>query len=418
MNLDSSRWEKPAWVSWLGLFFASLVVAVGTAWAFQRGANDFNVFYVAWKHVFDGEGSLVYHRSPDRFLYAPGFAWILAPLAALSRDAALAVWCFLKAGSVAYLVRALGQFCLREKFGWGRELTVAQWGLAAWGLVFVTRPYLIDAQYGQVNLLILASCVWALTSHFDPGKSSWKSAVPWFVLAISAFAKIFPGPLLLIPWLVRRGIDRKRLRWEMLGAILGSIFILLIPVATEGVDGTIALYWEWRDALVSRGFPKESHNQSFAALLHHYFSQHTTHIIAHGPKWVKLGTGWLSDQAIGTLSLAWTFGTMGILLGWLFSARKKLPSAWIAVVIGLLIIPSHLVWKPYFVFTMPLAVVGMFSARNVYQKLALVVAFMAINMTGVDFLGHPMAGYVEATSVFLLAHLLLLVVTARLARTR
>ena len=63
----------------------------------EHGAPDFTVFYTAWHLVLEGRGAEIYRESPDRFLYAPGFAWLLSPLAWLPRSAALAIWCFAKA---------------------------------------------------------------------------------------------------------------------------------------------------------------------------------------------------------------------------------------------------------------------------------------------------------------------------------
>ena len=40
---------------------------------------------------------------------------------------------------------------------------------------------------------------------------------------------------------------------------------------------------------------------------------------------------------------------MGLILGLDTSGHKFVPLSWIAILIGLLIIPSHLIWKPYFV---------------------------------------------------------------------
>ena len=119
----------------LGVFAASLVVAMGTLWAFQRGANDFTVFYHAWQMVLDGRGALIYHfqETPDRFLYAPGFAWLLSPFGLLPRSVALAIWCFAKAAVIGYLV---AEFKPRRDSRGARDLAAS--GIAALG-VFCSR---------------------------------------------------------------------------------------------------------------------------------------------------------------------------------------------------------------------------------------------------------------------------------------
>jgi hypothetical protein len=129
------------------LALASLVTAVGTLWAFQKGASDFSVFLAAGKLVLTGQGMDIYARSPDRFLYAPGFAWLMAPLAFLPRELALALWCFAKAAVVGGVIAR------------GLRVRAGQIALAAWAVVLLARPVLIDFQYGQVNLFILGAGV-------------------------------------------------------------------------------------------------------------------------------------------------------------------------------------------------------------------------------------------------------------------
>ena len=87
------------------------------------------------------------------------------------------------------------------------------------------------------------------------------------------------------------------------------------------------------------------------------------------------------------------------------------PIKWIAVTIGLLIIPSHLVWKPYFVMSIPLAVLALRQSvqRKSWRSWALVVVlFIGINLTGFDFVGHELGAHLEAGSILLVMHLVLL----------
>src|SRR5688572_26271382 len=99
----NERIEIPPALAFLLLSAVGFLVALGTWWAFQRGGHDFNVFYHAWKLVLSGQGQIIYQESPDRFLYAPGFAWLFAPLAWLPRDLALALWCFGKAAVIGFV---------------------------------------------------------------------------------------------------------------------------------------------------------------------------------------------------------------------------------------------------------------------------------------------------------------------------
>ena len=399
-------------LSTLGLFFAGMIVALGTAWAFQRGGKDFNVFYQAWSLVLNGRGVEVYMESPDRFLYAPGFAWVLAPLALLPRDLALALWCLVKAASIGLVIRAIASRLTLPRF--------AALGICAWSVVFVARPLLIDFQYGQVNLLIFSACIWALLTHFNERASARQSGLAWGVLAVAALSKIFPLPLLIVPFLVTTGISPKRIKAERIGIVSGLALIFLIPFLTESFSQWKYLLWSWKNALQLRGFPLESHNQSFAALLYHYGSGIATHVISKGPSDVLLGAKFFSLPVLGLLSMFWSFSTMGFLLGWIVSGSSKSPLRWLAVAIALVIIPSHLVWKPYFIFGMPLVVLVLEDFYRTTEKRSLefkgtiiLVVFFLMNFSGFDFIGEYWSGRLESASIFLICHCVLLVLVLR-----
>ena len=98
-------------------------------------------------------------------------------------------------------------------------------------------------------------------------------------------------------------------------------------------------------------------------------------------------------------------------LAWLNPSAHKAPHQWTAVLIALLIVPSHLVWKPYFVFSIPvaiLALVRVIQARSYKGGALLGLIFLSFNFTGFDFLGGTLAGYLESASLFLLNHLILI----------
>ena len=413
MNFDSRR-DRAALVGLAGFFITGLIVAVGTAWAFQRGANDFNVFYEAWRLVLDGRGSGVYTSTPDRYLYAPGFAWILAPLGVFPRNIALAIWCFAKAGAIGLVLQTFRRAFNNQGLTWG---TMA----CAWATLIVARPLLIDFQYGQVNTFILAACVWAVVPRFNLSRASSWDGIRWAVLAIAALAKIYPLPLLVVPWVVTHGISEARLRRERWGVAIGLGLIFSVPMISLGWGGTLNLLLGWRDALVARGMPMESHNQSFTALLHHYFAGEATHVISRGWEQVKFGFGWISPGTLSLLTLAWTFGTLGIVLGWLVAGPAPSPVRWSGIAVGLPIISSYLIWKPYMVMALPAAILALRDTivdhlrdESIARFCVLVVIFAGLNLSGFDFVGNELSGRFEAASGLLLMHLMLL----GLVRTR
>lgn len=397
-----SRWVR--YLPALGAAILCTLIGVGIFRAFTRGANDFAVFYEAWKLVLQGRGLEIYRVSPDRFLYAPGFAWLLAPLALLSKNTALAVWCVGKTAILMVMIWALGLH-LNRKSG------MHALGLGAWGVILVARPFLIDLEYGQVNLIILGACFWGLLGHFKKEDSVLEDAIRWMFLTFAAIAKLFPLPLLLMPWLITSGIPNRRLRIERISTLIGVLIILLIPATSVGFSGAFQLVLGWREAVLAKGLPLESHNQSFIALLYHYLSGHPTHILSEGGKALFLGPEILTENTILWVSLFWSCFTLGVSLGWIVAGSRHHYLKWIAIMIGLLIIPSHLVWKPYFVMSIPLAILLLHwvieQKKRVYFFITFILFFL-INFTGFDFVGHQWGSYFEAASILLVTHLTLL----------
>jgi hypothetical protein len=391
-----------------GAAVLSLVIAFGVFDAFSKGANDFSVFYEAWRLVLIGRGAEIYKVSPDRFLYGPGFAWCLAPFAALSKNTALAIWCAAKIMAVGFIA---AEFSKRLK----HVDSILSLGLSFWGVAFVARPLLIDFSYGQVNLFIVAASVWALLGRNTLKPSPYEDVACWGVLTWIALSKLFPVPLLVIPWLVTRDIRQDRIKNERLGVFLGFVIVLLPPLFSLGWGGFWELLLGWKDALISRGLPLESHNQSFTAFLYHYLSGHPTQILSEGATPLFLGWASLSTSQIGLLSLFWTTLTLGFALGWIFSGSKHEAIKWSAVTIGLLIVPSHLIWKPYFVMSVPLAIIfihQVYKKTNWTSYLAAIGIFMGINLMGFDFVGHNWAAHIEASSVLLFMHVILIFLVA------
>ncbi|MEO5968783.1 MAG: hypothetical protein ABIQ95_02550, partial [Bdellovibrionia bacterium] len=128
-----------------------------------------------------------------------------------------------------------------------------------------------------------------------------------------------------------------------------------------------------------------------------------------------LGWASLSTSQIGLLSLFWTTLMLGFGLGWICAGSKHESLKWSAIAIGLLIVPSHLVWKPYFVMSIPLAILfihQVYKKNNWISNLGAVAIFMGINLMGFDFVGHNWAAHIEAGSVLLFMHLILIFLVA------
>ena len=385
----------------LPIFAIGALVTVGTYWSFERGGQDFSVFYEAWRLVINGHGAEIYTKSPDRFLYAPGFAWVFSPLAFFPKAVALAIWNLAKATAIYAVIQAFGRKIFEESAATEKPLSAdSALAIAAGAFVLLARPLLIDLQYGQVNTFILAGSVWALLSFFAKRPDPARISLSWFMLGIVGVSKLFALPLLLLPWFrPRNEITQKAKLFSVLGVVVAGA----VPILTMGFSGAFSLFLAWREALISKGLPFESHNQSFIALLDHYFTTDPTHIIALGWKWVVLGHSLLSMQTITELSLGWAFFFMGVLLYWIIRVRTD-ALRWIAVATALLFVPSYLVWKPYFVLSYPLAVLLLWQYGS-SKKWLLVPGFIAMNLSGFDVMGGYWAARLESASIFLLVHL-------------
>ncbi len=413
----------------------------GSAYAFTRGAGDFAVFHAAWKLALEGKGATLYHATPDRFLYAPGFAFLFAPLGWISEKVALAFWCALKAFALVLVLRRALRLEAHSENSTDVELKAdgaariepelyicrdagkkfPAW-IAALAVIIVARPLMIDFQYGQVNTWILLACWAALLGRAERASSGsertssgqehlLQTFFEWFALAVAGWAKLFPLPLLLLPFLP--GSLTPGRRSERLGVILATVAIFGLPLVL-GFDTAWALHLDWWKALHERGLPLESHNQSLSAVLHHLFTGQPTHIISLYASRNLTWFHWFSLETVQKLTLAWAAISGGVLLGWLLTRRDR-STVWSALLIGGLILPSHLVWKPYFLMAMPAALVALSklsgmkpSPSRVRVWLPLLLGFALINLTGFDLMGLELAARLEGSGAFLVGYLMIL----------
>lgn len=408
------------------LYFLFLVLAAvlsfGTVRAFQHGGFDFNVFYGAWQLVLDGQSEKIFLKSTDRFLYAPGFAILLSPLAVLSRDWSLGLWTLLKTFALGTILAN----CIRLQ-----QLTVPSTDLkdvtrlrilALAAAIFLARPLLVEYEYGQVNLFVLATTLWALTALSDPRSSKSELLSAWFAATFFAITKILTLPILLLPLIYsKRPLTKIWQQPAVLGVMLGGAITILSPLLVVPSQVALQLYSQWGQSLLARGLPLETHNQSFAALLYHYASGGPTpiHALSGGP--LHLGSKLLSSVEIQLLSNAWTFLATSLLFGLIASTGSQKPLRKTAAILGMAIVPSYLIWKPYFIFGIPLAGHVFFNTFNSKTKGPLVCAlalFIAINFLGFDFIGYQLSGPIEAASPLLLCHLVLLTLSSQVDRSQ
>lgn len=380
-----------------------IVLALGTSWAWTRGGHDFKVFYHAFEEVYAGRALTVYTSvgSPDRYLYAPGFALLLAWMGALPFGLGFGLWQALQWFSAFLIAQSLYRLA-REG---GLDRPNAERAVAI-GFAFGLRALLIDLQYGQVNLIILAVCLRALHElSLARARPTLAIGGSWAALAFCAVAKIYPAPLLLLPW-ISRGAG---VRAALLGSAVGLVVILGAPFVFLGPADGVELYSRWFAALAAKGLPLESHNQSWIAGCVRWLTLEPVHVMGWGYHLTPLGLGWLNAAEARRLGAALSVISVGLLLHRLL--RFRFDDEWVLDRSGqlflLLLLPGYLVWKPYFVLCIP---AGAAWAAHVLKqgksgKLRAAVgslAFVLINLTSIDVIGAWAGGRFEAASAMLL----------------
>jgi len=208
-------------------FICASLVLILTAWgwsrAFEVGGQDFHVFHTAWQHILQGNESRIYTHSPDIFLYAPGFAWLLAPLGALALNPGLITWLLLMTLALAALVFVLTQALEREKIQLPK--TVTPFLLVLLSIIACTKALQINVRYGQLNLFLLLSATWALTTYIYKQKqnTSFALRLSWFILGALGVSKLILVPLFFIPAVdLLNPRRRKRALDAMIFGILGA----------------------------------------------------------------------------------------------------------------------------------------------------------------------------------------------------
>jgi hypothetical protein len=386
--------------------FLGAVLAVVLFWSlwngYSRGGQDFRVFHYAGRLVLEGRWDALYTEGPDRYLYAPGFAFLIAPLAAIPVGAALAIWLGLTLTAFGAAMRMLAK----------RTGVVP----VLFAILFAVRPLAIDLRYGQVNLMILSASVWALLTWFgrDQDRKTRRAlGLSWLVFAMAAFAKIYPLALFLFPALALfrgDGERRSRARIAFLGAGIGAAVLLIPPLFMAGI------YPHWFDALARKGLPTGPHNQSFLAALVRIF---------RGEPFYALGLGGVALRFPGTaLSLSatrmiWLFFAATMTVALAFLAGRKEPNAdrtplIASLGLALCFLPAHLIWKSYFVLGIPLWAALFHEAekdpsyrRRIIGPAIVLGGFLAF--TSGDFIGARASAWIEATSPFLWVHLIAIV---------
>ncbi|MBC7386768.1 MAG: DUF2029 domain-containing protein [Cryobacterium sp.] len=362
---------------------------------YYHGGQDFRVFEAAARFAREEKWDALYHEGPDRFLYAPGFAIIFAPFTILPTPIFHAIWLGFTALSFFLVMKYFA-----KKVGAVPVL---------FATLFSMRAIWIDLRYGQTNLLIFSAALFALLVWVDSCSRLRTLGISWFLLGVGIVTKLYPFALLAFPAVrlarsfFSNSSDRRPWLRDFTAvacAVLGGLTLLLLPfIFAPGFGGFLC--GEWMDALARKGFPTDTHNQSFLAFLYRAFS---------GEPFQSLGLGATPlrspFQFLGTteIKLIWGVATLGmgglfLLESWRASnAQNKIKN--VAYGMALCFLPAHLIWKSYFIFGMPL--VAVLAARG--KWLPLIILGCVLSFSSNSILGAVPAAWCEALSLFLWVH--------------
>ncbi len=190
--------------------------------------NDFSVYYTAAHAVLEGLDPYATRGPSGRpYIYPPGFAVLLAPLAALPYPVAAVLWTVL--GFAAVLTSLW--LCL-DLLGVARGATA--WILGGFTLVCSGRMLDGELGNGQANywvLLGIAASVWLVARR--------RAALGGFALAFAIVAKL--TPLLLVPYYAMRR------EWRACAGVAAGIAILggLLPALALGPRAALDANRAW-----------------------------------------------------------------------------------------------------------------------------------------------------------------------------
>ena len=231
-------------------FLPLLIVVVAALLGALRGADrsqistDFLRYHRAGRLVLTGRADLIYDaaflaeqsvyardREPGgdplrefEFKYAPAFAVMMAPLAALPPRAASVLWMAGIAASIAWMFVVLWRWC-----GQG----ISAWWLAL-PLLVLARPVWSNVQLAQVNAYSLVPATVGLV-FVARGRDRAGGAL----IGLGAVVKYMPALLLI--WLAWRR------RWTALAWAGATIVLLgvLLPAIVLGPRGSVDCAREW-----------------------------------------------------------------------------------------------------------------------------------------------------------------------------
>ena len=210
---EATRARQFAWLA-MGIYIAGLGIS-----ATLRTQGDFNVYYRAGHRVLHGL-AIYPPADSDRFLYAPVFAILFAPLAAIPRHVAQFGFFAVNAFSLIELIIGAGVIL----FGRERRLPAA---LIVVPVLLSFRFIGNNIEHGQINLPTIALIVWAII-YAGESRDGWAGLMLAAAILIKPFAVLAALHLAI------------RRRFGALGwAVAAGIALIVVPIVIFGPHGWI-----------------------------------------------------------------------------------------------------------------------------------------------------------------------------------
>jgi hypothetical protein len=222
---DATRARRYAWLA-LGLYLAGLGIS-----ATFRSQGDFNVYYRTGHRVLHGL-AIYPPTDSDRFLYAPIFAILFAPLATLPRHLAQFAFFLVNAFSLIGFILGAGVILFGRERQLRAELIVVPVLLS---FRFVDNNF----DHGQINLPTLALIVWGII-YAEESRDAWAG------LMIAAAILIKPFAILAVLHLAIRK------QFAVLGwTVAAGIALMLAPIVVFGPHGWLDQTGAYATAIAS-----------------------------------------------------------------------------------------------------------------------------------------------------------------------
>ncbi len=366
------------------------IVAISSGKQLRRvnTRGDVEVYIHAARLVMAGEDlyAVPEPRGRQPYLYLPLFAFLAIPLALVSIQLAVVVWCALSVALAWWIVVAFYRAMTGRPFS---ELSPkARWVVGFFSILLTARALLYHFDLGQANIAVMAVAMLGLT-----WVAAGRSLAGGAAIGLAAVLKIIVLPL-WIPFVVQ---GRLRVVAGICGGVLAG---LLLPALYLGFDVNLSYlrYWVTEvilpvdDLRATRHWPLNM-NYSLAAQVYRFFGG----VVAfeHDGRLYSVTIARLPDpvlHALGRLTPIVTAAAIA-LYAWFNRKRPSLAAVWGSVALAFCLAPlfSLLSHKHYWVTLLPahVYVVYLWYVRGLDDRWfrALVVSSFAVAILSTTLFG-------------------------------